>query len=59
MNKITFSIIIIVVGTIFLIVLNYLNLLEKSAKFMLIPFLIFYFLRQFSEKKIQKIRLYI
>ncbi len=54
MSKNIFNLIIISVGAIFLSVLAHFDLLEKSAAFMLIPLLIFYFLGQYSERHFSK-----
>lgn len=54
MTKRIFDIIIIVIIALFLIALAMFDLLEASAKFMLIPILIFYFLGQYSERKYRK-----
>jgi len=54
MKKRTFDIIVIFMIAIFLITLNQFDILEKSAKFMFIPILVFYFLGQFSERKLKK-----
>ncbi len=54
MRKRYFTIIIIVVIAVFLTILDLFNLLEKSAKFMLIPILAFYFIGQYSERKFTK-----
>jgi hypothetical protein len=51
MNKRIFDIIVIVIIVLFLTELAYFDLLEKSAKFMLIPILIFYYLGKYSERK--------
>ncbi|WP_180335656.1 hypothetical protein [Labilibaculum filiforme] len=54
MKKRTFDIIMILLIAILLVTLNQFDLLEKSAKFMLIPILSFYFIGQFAERKFQK-----
>jgi len=54
MKKRAFDIIAILLITIILIILYQFNLLEKTAKFMLIPILAFYYLGQYSERKFQK-----
>lgn len=54
MKKRTFDIIVIFLIAIFLITLNQFDLLEKSAKYMFIPILAFYFLGQYSEQKLKK-----
>ena len=53
-KKRTFDIIIILLIAILLVTLNQFELLEKSAKFMFIPVLAFYFIGQFAERKFQK-----
>jgi hypothetical protein len=54
MKKRTFDIVVIFMIAIFLITLNQFDVLEKSAKFMFIPILAFYFLGQYSERKLKK-----
>ena len=54
MKKRTFDIIVILLIAILLITLSQIELLEKSAKFMFIPILAFYFIGQYSERKFQK-----
>lgn len=54
MKKRTFDIIMILLIAILLVTLNQFDLLEKSAKFMFIPILVFYFIGQFAERKFQK-----
>jgi len=54
MKKRTFDIIVIPLIAIALIILNQFDLLEKSAKFMLIPILAFYYLGKYSERRFQK-----
>lgn len=54
MKKRTFDIIMILLIVVVLITLNQIDLLEKSAKFMFIPILTFYFIGQYSERKFQK-----
>ena len=54
MKKRTFDIIVIFLIAIFLITLNQFNMLEKSAKFMFIPILAFYFIGQVTERKFKK-----
>ncbi len=45
----------VIVGMVFLlVVLNQLGLLEKYAKFALIPFLVFYFLGKYAERRIKR-----
>jgi tryptophan-rich sensory protein len=51
MKKRTINIIVILLTAIILIALNQLELLEKSAKFMLIPIVAFYYFGQYSERK--------
>jgi hypothetical protein len=46
-----FDIIIILIIAAFLLTLSYFDLLEKSAKFMFIPILAFYYLGRFVERK--------
>jgi hypothetical protein len=54
MKKIAFDIIVIVLVALLLIILSRLDLLEKSAKFMLIPILVFYYVGQYVERKFRK-----
>jgi len=54
MKKLTFNIVVIVLIAILLIILNQIDLLEKSAKFMFIPIVAFYFLGQYAERKFKK-----
>ena len=54
MKKRTFDIIMILLVAIVLVTLNQFDFLEKSAKFMLLPILAFYFIGQFAERKFQK-----
>jgi len=54
MKKRNFDIIVILVIAFFLIILNLFGILEKSAKFMFIPLLAFYFIGQYSERKFKK-----
>lgn len=54
MKKRAFDIIVIFMIAIFLIILNQFDVLEKSAKFMFIPLLAFYFLGQYSERNLKK-----
>ncbi len=54
MKKRTFDIIMIFLIALFLIILNQFDALEKSAKFMFIPILAFYFIGQVSERKFKK-----
>ncbi len=54
MKKRTFNNIMILLVAILLVMLNQFDLLEKSAKFMLIPILAFYYIGQFAERKFQK-----
>jgi len=51
MKKKHFDIIVILIITAFLVSLAASGLLEKSAKFMFIPFLIFYYIGQYSERR--------
>jgi len=48
------DIIVIIIIAISLMTLESFNLLEKSAKFMLIPILGFYFLGRYVERRFQK-----
>ena len=54
MKKITFDILVIFLIALFLITLNQFDVLEKSAKFMFIPILAFYYLGQYSGRKFKK-----
>jgi len=54
MRKRTFDVVVIFMIAIFLITLNQFDVLEKTAKFMFIPILAFYFLGQHSERKLKK-----
>lgn len=54
MKKRTFDIIVIVLIALLLIILNQFDLLEKSAKFMFIPILAFYYVGQYVERKFRK-----
>ncbi|NLL27445.1 MAG: hypothetical protein GX259_01495 [Bacteroidales bacterium] len=54
MKKRTFDIIVILAIAIFMLILNQFDLLEKSAKFMFIPILVFYFIGQLAERKLKK-----
>ena len=54
MKKKIFDIIVIVVIALFLLTLSEFDLLEKSAKFMFIPILAFYFIGQWTERKSKK-----
>lgn len=54
MKKITYDIIVILIIALLLIILNQFDLLEKSAKFMFIPILAFYYIGQYVERKLQK-----
>ena len=54
MKKRTFDMIVILLIALFLITLTLFDVLEESAKFMLIPILIFYYIGQYSERKFQK-----
>jgi len=51
MRKRTFDVVVIFMIAIFLIALNQFDVLEKTAKFMFIPILGFYFLGQYAERK--------
>lgn len=54
MKKIAIDIIVIISITMLLLGLDYFNLLEKSAKFMLIPILAYYFIGKTIERKLNK-----
>ncbi len=54
MKKIHFNIVIIILVALLLTALSVFDLLEKSAKFMLIPILAFYYIGQYSERKFKK-----
>lgn len=54
MRKRTFNIIVIFLTAIALISLSQFDLLEKSAKFMFIPILGFYYIGQVAERKFKK-----
>ncbi len=54
MKKLTFDFIVISLIALILIVLNQFDLLEKSAKFMFIPILVFYYIGQYVERKYKK-----
>ncbi|MCF8346493.1 MAG: hypothetical protein K9G38_04710 [Bacteroidales bacterium] len=54
MKRIYFDVIVIVVLTLALVILNQLDLLGQSAKYMFIPVLAFYFLGQYAERKFRK-----
>ncbi|MCH8517625.1 MAG: hypothetical protein LAT68_14980 [Cyclobacteriaceae bacterium] len=54
MKKITFNILLILLTALILIFLNQLGLLEKTAKLMLVPFIAFYYLGQYVERKLEK-----
>jgi len=54
MKKRTFDIIVILSIAIALTILTQFDLLEKSAKFMLIPILAFYYIGRYVERKFQK-----
>jgi ABC-type transport system involved in multi-copper enzyme maturation permease subunit len=51
MKKKHFDIIVILIITVFLVSLEISGLLEESAKFMVVPFYLFYYLGQYSERK--------
>jgi len=51
MRKRTFDVVVVFMIAIFLIALNQFDVLEKTAKFMFIPILGFYFLGQYAERK--------
>lgn len=54
MKKKTFDIIVVLLIAIILIILNRLDVLERAARFMFIPILAFYFLGQYSERRLKK-----
>ncbi len=54
MKRIYFDVIVIVVLTLALVILNQLDLLGQSAKYMFIPVLAFYFLGQYAERQFRK-----
>jgi hypothetical protein len=54
MKKRIFDIVMIFLIGVFLLILSEVELLEKSAKFMFIPILTFYFLGQYSERRLKK-----
>jgi len=54
MRKRTFDIIVVFLIALFLIILNQFEVLEKSAKFMFVPILAFYFIGQVTERKFKK-----
>ena len=54
MEKRTINIIVILLIAIFLTILSQLNILESSAKFMLIPILTFYYIGQYVERRFHK-----
>lgn len=54
MKKKTFDIIVVLLIALSLIILNQFDLLEKGARFMFIPILAFYFLGQYSERRLKK-----
>ena len=51
MKKRTFDFIVILVNAFFLIILNLFGILEKSAKFMFLPILAFYFIGKYAERR--------
>ncbi|MBP7508118.1 MAG: hypothetical protein KA807_09875 [Prolixibacteraceae bacterium] len=51
MKKRTINIIVILLIAIILIILGELEMLEKSAKFMLIPIVALYYFGQYTERK--------
>lgn len=53
LKKQIINLIVIVLITASLMTLGHFNLLEKSAKFMLLPILAFFYLGQYMERKIQ------
>lgn len=54
MKKIAFDFLVILVLALMLTTLYWFGLLEKSAKFMLIPILAFYYLGQYAHRKFPK-----
>ncbi len=54
MRKIAFDAIVIILMAIVLITLNQYDLLEESAKFMIVPFLIFYYVGQYVGCKFHR-----
>ncbi len=54
MKKQIFDIIVILALLISLLVISYFGLLEKSARYMFLFILAFYYLGQYSERKFQK-----
>ena len=50
MNKKNFDRIVIILIAVVLVALAYFGLLEKSAKFMLVPLLAVYYIGQYSER---------
>jgi positive regulator of sigma E activity len=54
MKKLYFDGLVILVIAVFLGMLSYFDLLEKSAKFMFIPILAFYYVGQYAEKKLKR-----
>ena len=50
MKKRIFTLFVIVLITVFLLILNQFDLLEKSAKFMFVPLLSLYLIGQYSER---------
>lgn len=54
MKKRTFDVIVIIIIAVILIGLNQFDMLEKAAKFMIIPIIAFYFIGQYAERKFDK-----
>ena len=54
MKKKNFDRIVIIIIAVFITILALLGILEKSAKFMLVPILVFYYLGQYSERKFKE-----
>ena len=54
LNKKRFDYLVIIVIGLFLITLSWFDLLEKSAKFMVVPFIAFYQIGQYSERRFKK-----
>lgn len=50
MKKYIIDILVIAFATVYLVLMDQFNLLEKSAKFMLIPILVFYYLGKYIGK---------
>lgn len=52
MKKIYFDLIMIILMGGLILIFNHFDLLEEYAKFAMIPFMIFYFLGQYSERRL-------